>query len=51
VTHSKSSEMGTDLAREAVAEISDELLLLLSDAFSPFLVGHSEDLIGLFIEH
>jgi len=29
--------MRTDLAREAVAEISDELLLLLSDAFSLFL--------------
>jgi hypothetical protein len=28
--HSQSSEMRTDLAREAVAEISDELLLLLS---------------------
>jgi len=37
VTHSKSSEMRTDLAREAVAEISDELLLLLSDVFSLFL--------------
>jgi starvation-inducible DNA-binding protein len=35
--HSKSSQMRTDLAREAVAEISDELLLLLSDAFSLFL--------------
>jgi starvation-inducible DNA-binding protein len=29
--------MRTDLAREAVAEISDELLLLLSDVFSLFL--------------
>jgi len=29
--------MRTDLAREAVAEISDELLLLVSDAFSLFL--------------
>ena len=37
MTHSKSSEMRTDLAREAVAEISDELLLLLSDVFSLFL--------------
>ena len=36
-THSKSSQMRTDLAREAVAEISDELLRLLSDAFSLFL--------------
>jgi hypothetical protein len=35
--HSKSSEMRTDLAREAVADISDELLLLLSDVFSLFL--------------
>ena len=35
--HSKSSQMRTDLAREAVAEISDELVLLLSDAFSLFL--------------
>src|SRR5258708_39561979 len=34
---SKSSEMRTDLAREAVAEISAELLLLLSDVFSLFL--------------
>ena len=37
MTNSKSSEMRTDLAREAVAEISDELLLLLSDVFSLFL--------------
>jgi starvation-inducible DNA-binding protein len=35
--HSKSPEMRTDLAPEAVAEISDELLLLLSDVFSLFL--------------
>jgi starvation-inducible DNA-binding protein len=35
--HSKSSEMRTDLAREAVADISDDLLLLLWDVFSLFL--------------
>jgi starvation-inducible DNA-binding protein len=35
--HSKNSEMRTNLAREAVAELSDELLLLISDVFSLFL--------------
>jgi len=34
--HSKSSEMRTHLAREAVAEISDELLFQ-----SPYLMGRT----------
>jgi starvation-inducible DNA-binding protein len=37
MAHSTMPEMRTDLTREAVAEISDELLLLLSDVFSLFL--------------
>ena len=34
MAHSTMPEMRTDLTREALAELSDELLLLLSDAQS-----------------
>ena len=37
MAHSTMPEIRTDLTREAVAELSDELLLLLSDVFSLFL--------------